>query len=260
MRQAAPKHLWPRLTLSVLLAGFAGRAAADDAPQPDAFRPDWQIGLAWVVESTGLQTAGNSAAASNRPARFQFTVKSLAKLDGRQCYLVEVKCLDAEVQPATTLWVDRASMTLRRVATQVPVPGGFRDVVETYGSASGQPFPAFAPLTNPPLELPYLMSGVKGDQTFVYDVTGGPQEAKQLGDVGFRFGVTQQFSSPDPDSVGELLPDDYTKDVRRKPSLEVRLQMAPAKAYQLWQQGSPWPVYAENGVAKSRLVEIRRPN
>jgi hypothetical protein len=187
--------------------------------------------------------------------RWRFAVRAVEKIDERDCFKVEVKCLVGEEQAVTTLWVDKQTMTLRRVQTQLPIAGGFRTVIENYRSSSGQPFPAFAPLTVPPLELPLFLAGTKGTQTFIYDASSSGEGEKAVGDIDFTFSVEQEVSRPQAEKIKGLLPENYSKSLVQKPAVEVRLKAAGSHVRQLWQPGLPWPVYSNNGIAESRLVE-----
>lgn len=235
--------------------------AADDDLQPQTYRPQWKVGQHWVVSSVSLQSqAGQPVAKAEKEAvRWQFAVRATEAVDNHSCFKVEIKCLAGAQDSVTTLWVDEQSMTLRRVQTQLPVAGGWRTVTENYSSASGQPFPAFAPLTVPPLELPLFLAGTKGTQTFAYEASSAPTTEKGVDDVRFSFSVDQQFTQPPADKIKGLVPDEYSKDLIQKPVIEVQLKAAGAQVRQLWQSGLPWPVYSNNGIAESRLVEVQAP-
>jgi hypothetical protein len=183
----------------------------------------------------------------------------MEKIDERNCFRVEVRCLGGDTDAATTLWVDQQTIALRRVQTQLPAAGGLRTITEDYRSASGQPFPAFPPLSVPPLELPLFVAGAKGSQTFSYEASSTPAEEKAVGDLDFAFSVEQQITRPEADEIKDLLPEDYTKDLTARPVLEVHLRATGSQVRQLWQPGLPWPVYSNNGIAESRLVEVSLP-
>ena len=239
-----------------------GSAVAQEGVQPENYKPQWKVGQRWIVESKILQSQARrdpKPAVPEDTTRWQFDVRAIEKIDDRESFKVEVKCLEGEAQPLTTLWVDRQAMTLRRVQSQLPVAGGFRTVTENYRTASGQPFPAFAPLTVPPVELPLFLAGTKGIQTFDYEASSTPEGEKGVGDIDFAFSVEQEITQPQAEKIKGLLPPDYTKDLVQKPVVEVQLKAASAKARQLWQPGLPWPVYSNNAVAESRLVESSDP-
>lgn len=248
------------MVLCCAAARFA--LAANEDLKPEHYRPQWKIGQRWVVASVCLQSQARRAPipeADKETVRWQFDVRAVEMIDHRNCFKVEVKCLVGEGESVTTLWVDEQTMTLRRVQTQLPVAGGFRTVTENYRSASGQPFPAFAPLTVPPLELPLFLAGTKGAQTFTYEASSTPETEKGVGDIDFTFSVDQQIARPQADKIKGLLPEEYSKDLSQKAVIEVQLKAASSQARQLWQPGLPWPVYSNNGIAESRLVEVVEP-
>jgi hypothetical protein len=147
-------------------------------------------------------------------------------------------------------------MTLRQVQAQLPGPDGFQTVTETYRSDSGQPFPVLPPLSLPPLDLPLFLSGAKGTETFRYGVSSGPGGVKAAGQIGFDPSVEQEITVPKEEDVRCLLPEDYTKDLAKKPPIEVRLKTSSSRVRQLWQPGLPWPVYCDNGIVTSRLITV----
>lgn len=252
------------LAAALMAVSFAARlaAAADEDLKAEKYRPMWKVGQRWIVSSVCLQSQARSDPkpdAARQTVRWQFNVRASEKIDDRGCFKLEVKSLDGEGEAATTLWVDEQTMTLRRVQTQLPVAGGLRTITEDYRSASGQPFPAFAPLTVPPLELPLFLAGTKGSQTFTYEASSTPPEEKGVGDLDFSFSVDQQVTHPPVDKIKGLVPEEYSKDLIQKPVLEVQLKAAGSQVRQLWQPGLPWPVYSNNGISESRLVEVTEP-
>ncbi len=116
------------------------------------------------------------------------------------------------------------------------------------------------PLTVPPLDLPLFLSGAKGPETFRYEASSGPGGVKAAGEIGFAFSVEQEITRPKDEDVRCLLPEDYTKDLAKKPPIEVRLKTSSSHVRQLWQPGLPWPVYSDNGIAKSRLITEAEPS
>jgi hypothetical protein len=260
--QAYRRQLIALAAFGICAAFAQSRGLAEEGYQPENYRPQWIVGQRWIVASKVLQSQARrdpKSAGAEQATRWQFEVRAIEKIDDRECFKVEIKCLEGEAQPLTTLWVDRQAMTLRRVQTQLPVIGGFRTVTENYRAASGQPFPAFAPLSVPPLELPLFLAGTKGTQTFDYEASSTPEGEKGVGDLDFAFSVEQQITQPQAEKIKGLLPPDYTKDLVQKPTIEVQLKAASVKARQLWQSGLPWPVYSNNGIAESRLVESFAP-
>lgn len=231
-------------------------------PSPEHFKPVWTLGLKWEIETVSRQSAARRdirRGEMGKPVRWLFEVVKLQRIDDVECYEVRVTCRDVQQAPQTTLWVDRNSMTLRRVAAQLPAPDGTRLITESYTSDSGQPFPAFAPLTVPPLELPLFLAGAKGAQTFNYRASTQPAGAKPVGDVDFRFAIEQSTQRTSAAEIKALLPEDLTKSLAVQPTLDVRLTAARQQVRQLWQAGSPWPLYSDNSVVTARLIQVTQP-
>jgi hypothetical protein len=260
------RPIWVGLSATIVFVCRLSLAAgsAGDVIDSEQYRPQWKVGQQWVVEIVSLQNQVRRDLPAGPPStktQWRFTVRSIETIEGHDCYKVEVKCLASKSpEPETVMWVDRQTMTLRKVETRLAVQGGTRTVTESYHAPSGQPFPAFAPLTVPPIELPLFLSGTKGMQTFTYEATNGPEGVKAVGEIGFTFAIEQQVTRPNEDEIKGLLPDDYAKGIEKRPTVEVQLNTSRTKVRQLWQPGYPWPLYSNNGVASACLIQVIEPN
>ena len=254
------------LAVGGLAGAFAARAA--DEPQRDTRSPSfeqliprWELGDSWIVEtiSQPLQMRGEASAESRlRPIQWQFAVQRFEKALSDDCYRLEVKCLAKGVpQPTTVLWVDKKSLAIRQIQTQIPVPEGFQTVTQSYEFSSGQPSPVLGPLSALPLDLP-LFSGnqAKGMQTFMYETHTGPPGEKAVGELGFAHQVEQQVKPVATEQVKGLIHETYTKSLTEQPVVEVKLKSGEQQVRQLWQPGLPWPVYSKNGSTECRLVKV----
>ncbi len=241
--------------------------AADSAESPNRsiflqrLKPNWQLGDKWVVETITqpLQMReGTTRRMAARPIQWQFTVQRFEKSLNQDYYRVEIRCmLRGRPQPMTVLWVDRKSHILRKIQTQIPVPGGFRTITENYEFASGQPSPVLGPLSALPIDLPLLMDGqAKGSQKFTYEANTSLSGTKAVGEVGFAYEVEQEVSPANAEQVKGLLNDTFAKDLKRRPVVEVKLKGPGREVRQLWQPGLPWPAYTESGPTVSRLVKV----
>jgi hypothetical protein len=249
----------------LVLAGGAARGQDGQGLNPEQYRPRWQVGQQWVVESVNTQLPTMRDLLSIQPAKpipWQFQVKGVEKIGLRHCFKVQVTCqVPGPQQPVTTLWVDQQTMTLQQLQTQLPVPGGLRTITESYRSASGQPTPVITPLTVLPLELPVFLQGSKGTTKFTYEAAAAPWGTKGVDDVAFAYEIEQVLTRPAPDQVKGLVPEAFTKDLQTKPVLEVRLKgLGSSRVRQLWQEGLPWPVFSDNGSSKARLVKVLPPS
>ena len=240
-----------------LLLVTRGMLAEEQSPDLQAFQPQWKAGQKWVVQTVTRQTQARRAPQpehASKPMRWQFAIEAIEPWEGKACFRVSITSLLPGIQPETTLWVDQQTMTLRRIRMQIPSADGFRAIEETYRSPSGQPFPAFTPLTVPPVELPVFLSGIKGNASFQYQAVSGSEQAKALGDVGFGFTVEQSVDVPQPGDYPSLLPADAAKSLQGRPTVQVLLKSAQEQVRQVWQTGLPWPVFSDNGYARSMLV------
>jgi hypothetical protein len=137
---------------------------------------------------------------------------------------------------------------------QLPAREGFQTVTETYRSDSGQPFPTISVLSVPPIDLPLFVAGTKATGSFQYRASTAPQGAKDAASIDFAVSIQQQLTEPNEEELRRLLPEQFAKTAENTPVVEVRLKSGRSDVRQLWQKGSPWPVYSTNGVATARLV------
>jgi hypothetical protein len=256
-----------RSLFTLLLIGLlAVRAASEERPPPansapgaEAVRPHWKVGDRWIVETVTrmLPSGAAEAQALRSPAvQWQFTVAGVEKLNGRECFRVDVCCLQPATGPKSSLWIDRRAMCLRQVETQLPVPGGYQSFTESYEFVGDQPSAVLGPLTALPVDLPVFLSGQKGLQKSGYEAVAGAIGTKALGDVGFAFEVEQEAGQATPEEAKGLLSESFTKDLAARPAVEVRLKGVDRQVRQLWQAELPWPAYCDNGTTVSRLVKV----
>lgn len=263
--------------LGVILAlGSAGVfwAMAQNRPDvktaQDRWRPRWAVGDQWVIETASRPITARSPEKEDDlvKTRWQFSVVKREKLIDHDCFVIEVTALkDPKAQPRTTLWVDAKALALRQFQTQIPVPGGFTTITESYDSGRDAPAsPVIGPLTALPVDLPVFVPGAKaeGEQVFSYEAVSGPSGKRAPSDVGFAVEIRQTVSPVALDSrIKGLVPQEFSRDLEVKPLAEVRMRSAERSVRQIWQAGQPWPVYADSGDTTtrgdttSRLVEVK---
>ena len=283
--------VWTLLYLpaAVLAEGPAGYEAVP--PSPDqAFElpaPHWNLGDRWTVETVSRPTQvrlGLAPDSISQPIAWQFVLSQSETLGAHDCFRIEVRCQAAGKQPETVLWIDRNSLALRQITTQMPVPGGFREMTVRYDFGSGQAAPVLGPLTALPIDTPVFRSGhAKGLTVFSYRSDFGPRQRKAVGDIGFAHLVEQRIAVLSPEEVRELLDETFAKNLSRnraeplprpsgneatnsigigaksltvRPVTEVRLKSHGREVRQLWQAQRPWPIYCDNGYSVSRLVSF----
>jgi len=238
----------------------AGTRARDI--QIEQFRPKWRVGDTWVVETTTLQVQaadGQQQLSRSKPIQWQFAVRAIEKLQGQDCYRIEASpVLPGQSQAATILWVDRQSLGLRQVQSKLRVAGEERTMTESYRFTPGQSSPVQSPITALPVDLPvFVPNEAKGAQSFSYKATTAIDEEKAFNDTAFLVNIEQELSPTDLEGVKSLLPEEFTKDLQARPVIEVRLKSVQGQVRQLWQAGAPWPVFADNGTTRARLLEVK---
>jgi hypothetical protein len=257
------------LGLVGLGGGLIGVLAADTPAdvKGEDLKPRWNVGDSWVVETRtqALQTRADLDDRKPSPVTWKFTVKKSEKIAGHDCHRVEVVCLDSKgntdkTQPGVVFWVDQKSMAMRQLKTQMPVPGGFRTITESYAFGDNQPTPVAGLLSVLPIDVPLFNSGVsRGLEKYTYEAVSGPAGKRDVNDVAFATDIEQSIAAAKADEVNRLVPDEFkefSRDLKAKPVVEVKLKTAERDIRQLWQIGQPWPVYASNGQTTARLLKV----
>jgi|GEM_PF-626861 len=256
-------------TVLILTAGLCRLAVGQTreadpkgvAVEAAKLRPVWAVGDQWTVETSSVQqqtAVGAVGKTRGQAVRWQFLVKSVEAVDGRQCFRVKITSRAAgRRQPLTTLWIDRDAFLLRQFQTQFPVPGGFRTVTETYRFREGSKAPVLPPLTALPVDLPVFDSEhSKSLEPYSYETLIGDANTKNLDTVRFATDVRQQLVPANTDGIKSLLNDEFTKSLDASPVVELRLQSPDRTVRQFWQAGQPWPLLADNGVTRARLLNV----
>lgn len=258
---------------TLLCAGCLGLAAlfglnlasgsrADEATAPgeapeQQLKPRWQIGQRWVVEtvSVPIQTSDTSGTRPGKPVRWEFKVVRKEKVGDHSCFRVEVTSKTVPDAPKTVLWVDDGSLALRQVEAGMLVQGEERRVRERYDFEDGQPSPVIAPLSNLPLDLPVFSTVRPRSGKYGYKARAVDAKEKPGDEISFSFQVEQKLA-PASLAVARGALNEDEKTGGKKPTYEVRMKSPEREVMQLWRPGSPWPVYADNGNTKARLIQV----
>lgn len=258
---APPAANQPGAALAPRVSAPAGGSSQETRSlRADRLAPRWELGESWIVETASrpIQARSDIALAAAGPViQWQFSVQRYEKSLEADCFRIEIRCVSSSRQPETVLWVDRQSLALRQVQTQIPTPGGFRTITQSYEFAGAQPTPVLGPLTALPIDLPLLSGGeAKQLDSYAYTSYSGPRGTKAIGDFGFAWQVKQKISPAEAGEARSLVNEAFAKGLEEEPVVEVRLEGGGRAVRQLWQAGCPWPVYCDNGSTISRLVRI----
>jgi hypothetical protein len=266
--------------LALLFLGLLGLggglivALAADKPadvKGEDLKPKWNVDDSWVIETTTrpIQARNDIGDKKSAPITWKLTVKKTEKVAGHECHRLEVVCLDDKgnvdkAQPGSVLWIDQKSMALRQLQTQLPVPGGFRTLTESYDFGDNQPTPVTGPLTSLVLDIPLFSPGAtRGLEKFTYDAVSGGGGKRAANDIAFSVDIEQHITPAKEEDVKKLVAEDFkefNRDLKAAPVVEVKLKTSEREVRQLWQVGQPWPLYANNGPTTARLVKVNRKN
>jgi len=247
--------------LFVLACGVPLARAADEPREMGRFRPQWQVGQQWTVQTQSRQQQSALPQQQAVDARWQFAVEAVDQVQGKPCWRIAVRPQQADrvlPEPKTTVWVDRAAAAIRQIETQLCTPRGYKTVTESY-QMGDQAAPVVGPLSVLPIALPqFPEGGVKAVGAFEYETISGPGGIKAVGEVGFATEVRQELARPTADGLKGILDDPQIKSLGDVPLVEVKLTTPDQTVRQIWGQDSPWPIFADNGVTQMRLVEERK--
>lgn len=260
----ATRHL---VTSAALLLAIVGARLSLPGPRVNAeqlteaavalARPDWHVHDSWVIETLTQrsQIRETTPARASARIRWEFTVGGIDKVAGRDCYRIEIQCLaEGGLKPATKIWCDQETLFIRQFQTSMPGAGRQWLIQESYETPADQLAPVLAPLTAIPLGLPaFVQKEAKSSGEFTYTSQALPAESKDLNLLRFAHTTKQTVRQPGAKSLQQV-PAVFAKDLEQKPVREVELTDQQQTIIQLWQQDSPWPVYANNGVTEAWLV------
>ncbi len=245
------------VTLAILIVGTVAVAYAAEPVQTQQFRPKWNVGDQWTVQTQSRQQQVAATGQKRVAARWQFTVEAVDRIGDNACFRIVIRPSDAP-EPKTTVWVDRKTTAIRQIQTQLPTPDGYKTMTESYRT-DGQATPVVGPLTVLPIDLPqFPEQGVKSLETYQYEAVSGPDGVKALGDIGFSTEIRQSFSKPSAQRMKSLFGDENVKSLQNGPMVEVELATPDYSTRQVWNENSPWPLFADNGITQARLVETNR--
>jgi hypothetical protein len=104
-----------------------------------------------------------------------------------------------------------------------------------------------------PVDLPSFSNvRLKGPSTYTSS-SGKERPRGAAGIADFVTEVKQDAATADPARVGELT-GERSRGVNEVKAVEVHLRAPGRQVDQIWNQGSPWPAYSDNGATVSRLV------
>lgn len=232
-------------------------AAPGEAPELQ-LKPRWKVGQRWVVETTSvpIQTSDASGTKPGKPVRWEFSVVRREKVGEHDCFRVEVSSQTAPDAPKTVLWVDDRSFALRQVEAGLLVQGEERRIKERYDFEDGQPSPVIAPLSSLPLDLPVFSTVRPRSGKYGYKAHSVGIAEKRGEEISFSIQVEQKLAPARLAVARGLLNEDEKADAKKPATYEVRMKSPEREVMQLWRPGSPWPVFADNGNTKARLIQV----
>ena len=248
---------FPSFMLLALVA-WAVPLWAADAPL-EKFRPQWQEGQQWMVETQSRQQQAASPQQQSITARWQFTVEAVEPLGGRPCWRIGIQLVENGqllAEPKTTLWIDQATAAIVQIETQLSTPQGYKQATESFQSETG-PAPVVGLQSVLPIALPqYAEAGVKAIDAFEYETVSGPGGIKAVGELGFATRVRQELVRPSEEGLKSIFEDPEIKALGDDPLIEVRLSTPEQTVRQIWRQAAPWPEFSDNGTTQARRIHV----
>ena len=252
------------LSISLMLLALAGgifpASAAQQAQVPlDEFRPQWQLGQQWTVETQSQQQQRSLPRQQAVTARWHFQVEAVDQLQGKPCWRIVIRIVQGDqllAEPQTTVWIDQASAAIRQIETQLPTPRGYQRATESYQSGA-QAAPVVGLQSVLPIALPqFPEAGIKALDTFQYETVSGAGGIKAVGELGFVTDVRQELIEPTQEGLKAVFDEPEIKALEDHPLLEVKLSTPEQTVRQIWRTAAPWPEYADNGTSQARLVGV----
>jgi len=242
----------------------SSRSETQAAQPAESMRPVWQVGDRWMIDTVSplVQHHGERGAGIRHlRSRWDFEVVGRESVAAQDCFRLRVTSAAVTKKAVTvTFWVSSRTMTLIRVNLQLPTRNGVHSMTESYDFAAGQSAPVIGPIPALMVDLPFF----PGEHTksasgvFTYESRAGAGRAKQVGDVGFAFAVEQDIRPADSELRDRLAGSEVKMYQPDAVAWQVQLKDPFREVLQVWQQGLPWPVFADNGSVVTRLVSVTR--
>ena len=126
-----------RLLILLLFWSVCGTTlrAAQAPVQPEKYRPQWQIGQQWVVQTESRQQQAAVGRQKVVTARWQFRAEAVEQVQGQACIRIAVRPFEGrqiQQEPKTTVWIDRTTSSIRQIQVQLPTRKGYKTVTESY--------------------------------------------------------------------------------------------------------------------------------
>jgi hypothetical protein len=242
----------------VLVAEFGNcqeSSPADEHPLAK-FKPQWQVGQTWIVETTTtLLQHGDDLACVRRvqTVRWSFQVEQIEPVLDEPCFRLIAKPVGLHPQGmGVRLWATVDNLTLRRVEIDFIAAGETRTLCETFQGLATPTYPAQAPFVLLPLDLPcWETIAAKEPGVFSYEVIPGDPEKKEPGGLRFRYHIEQKTVDPAQLAKGQAGTDGKAITGER---IGIELKTPLGQVKQVWQSGQPWPIWATNGRTQARLI------
>lgn len=238
------------------------QAPVDTAASAELTRPEWKVGDSWVVETETDPIQGRSAllAAKLPLLKWKFVVAGEDKVQGADCYRIEVACIAGGSPTKATMWYDKETMFLRQLQTWVYAAGDRQSIVESFAAGGKAIRAPVLPAVNAlPLDMPaFPQAGKKslaGEETFQFKSTPRAAGAKADDAVAFATQVKQKIGKPDAAGLKAIGPD---RSKSLTAPVQVDLESSGRSVKQVWQSGRPWPEFSDNGRTRARLLTVER--
>lgn len=219
-------------------------------------RLDWQTGDRWTVETVPQMSVTSDASSSaGKGIRWSFEVTGTDKIHDRNCWRASIRCAEPGVRsPEVEIWVDQKSGMLIRTTSRVKRGERTAEFTETYLTSDGQPTPVLGMLSSLPLDMPIfnsLAGRTKSLEPQIYETVIGNGKTKSLEDLGFASIVSQNIKSVPAAQVKSL----NVPAASSSENVNVEIRSGNRTVRQIWAPGKPWPIFSDNGVTHSRLLE-----
>ena len=245
------------LVLATLVATNCAYAGSD------SFIPTWKVGQRWVLEASyrDLRAEGNAWMPS---MQWIFNVRAKKNFNGEECYVLHVYGRKSSQKNQAVLWLSVKDLRPLKVIDVYPTASGMKYQERDVDSNSSEPL--IAEGTPIPYDLPSFPLTKADNRAQAADGFGGYNrsvgtEAKKfsrvrsVGGISFKRSVSQKNKNPDRQYADTFA--GYSRQTRRAGQnfqVEIDEDRSDNKLTQLWQQGLPWAISAENKDRKVRLV------
>ena len=239
------------LLISLMLIMVIYLSNSVEAGNTEGYVPSWKVGQRWILEATyrDLRSEGE---AWLPPMQWIFNVRAKKVYNGDECYVLHIYGRRTSQKNQAILWLSVNDLRPLRVIDVYPTSSGMKYQERDINNYASEPLVAEG--TPIPYDLPSFPLTRVDNRAANADAKKFSR-VRKIGGISFKRSVSQKSKTPDRQYADTFA--GYSKQTRNAGQsfqVDIAEDRSNNRLTQLWQQGYPWALSAENRDKKVRLV------